>query len=216
MAFAARASIEGGVLVLARGARRLELPVTDIAAIAPWRVPLPGPGVALRLASGERWHYGIALTNPTALARALAVAGGPPEPQDSHPSREAAYAKARLSIRRGRLDHPLTKFILFPLVLALPAFRLHQHIAYGGSFGEYYTFGLKAYLTTLSLWWAAWAIGVVLTAAALRAAIEGGTLLAVLLRPTQAVELRRWLERVALALLYLGLPAWLLLHVVGT
>ena len=215
MAFAARASIEGGVLVLTRGARRLELAVADITAIAPWRVPLPGPGVALRLASGERWHYGIALANPTAFARALAVTGGPPEPEDSRRSREATYAKARLGVRRGRLDHPLAKFVLFPLMLALPAFRLHQHIAYGGSFGEYYTFGLKAYLTTLSMWWAAWAIGVVLTAAALRTAIEGGTLLAVLLRPAQAVEFRRWLERVALVTLYLGLPAWLLLHVVG-
>ena len=216
MAFAAHATIENGVLVLTRGARRLELALTDITAIAPWRMPLPGPGVSLLLASGERWHYGIALANPTALARALAVAGGPPEPDDSSCSREATYAQARLGVRRGRLDHPLTKFVLFPLVLALPAFRLHQHIAYGGSFGEYYTFGLKAYLTTFSLWWAAWAIGVVLTAAALRTAIEGGTLLAVLLRPPQAIEFRRWLERVALALLYLGLPAWLLLHVVGT
>lgn len=216
MAFAARASIENGVLVLTRGARRLELAVTDITAIAPWRLPLPGPGAALLLASGERWHYSIALANPTALARALAAAGGPPEPEDSSRPRETAYAKARLAIRRGRLDHPLTKFVLFPLVLALPAFRLHQHIAYGSSFGEYYTFGLKAYLTTFSLWWAAWAIGVVLTAAALRTAIEGGTLLAVLLRPAQVVELRRWLERAALALLYLGLPAWLLLHVVGS
>lgn len=216
MAFAARATIENGVLVLTRGARRLELVVTDITAIAPWRLPLPGPGATLRLASGERWHYGIALANPTALARALAAAGGPPEPQDNRRPREATYAKARLRVHRGRLDHPLSKFVLFPLVLALPAFRLHQHIAYGSSFGEYYTFGLKAYLTTFSLWWAAWAIGVVLTAAALRVVIEGGTLLAVLLRPVQVVELRRGLERVALALLYLGLPAWLLLHVVGT
>jgi apolipoprotein N-acyltransferase len=216
MAFAARASIEGGVLVLTRGARRLELAVADITAIVPWRLPLPGPGAALLLASGEHWHYDIALANPSALARALAEAGGPTEPKDSRRPRETAYANARLAIRRGRLDHPLAKFVLFPLVLALPAFRLHQHIAYGSSFGEYYTFGLKAYLTTFSLWWAAWAIGVVLTAAALRVAIEGGTLLAVLLRPAQAVELRQWLERAALALLYLGLPAWLLLHVVGS
>jgi apolipoprotein N-acyltransferase len=102
--------------------------------------------------------------------------------------------------------------VLFPLVLAIPAFRLHQHIAYGSAFGEYYTFGLRAYLTTFALWWAAWAIGVVLCAAVLRAAIEAGTLTAVLARPGQAIGVRRWLERLGLALLYLGVPAWLLLR----
>ena len=106
--------------------------------------------------------------------------------------------------------------MLFPLVPALPAFRLHQHIAYGGTFGEYYTFGLKAYLTTFALWWAAWAIGVVLCAASLRAAIETGTLVAVLLRPGQATDTRRLLERLGLAAFYLGLPAWLLLRVFGS
>jgi apolipoprotein N-acyltransferase len=102
-----------------------------------------------------------------------------------------------------------------PLALAIPAFRLHQHIAYGSAFGEYYTFGVKAYLTSFALRWAAWAIGVLLCAAALRAAIEAGTLLAVLLRPGQAISARRWLERLGLAALYVGLPAWLLLRVIA-
>jgi apolipoprotein N-acyltransferase len=113
----------------------------------------------------------------------------------------------------GRLDHPLAKFVVLPFVLAIPAFRLHQHIAFGSTFGEYYTFGLAAYLMAFALWWAAWAIGVVLCAAVLRAAIETGTLVAVLLRPGQAIGARRWLERLGLATLYLGLPAWLLLRV---
>lgn len=214
LAFSARASIENGALVLTRGTRRLELAVRDIVAVEPWRVPVPGPGASLRLVSGERWRYGLALANPTTLARALALTGGAPT-QESTPSRETTYAKARLAIRRGRLDHPFVKFVLFPIALALPAFRLHQHIAYGSSFGEYYTFGLKAYLTAFSLWWAAWAIGVVLSAAALRAAIEAGTMLAVLLRPGQAINIRRWLERLGLAALYLGLPTWLLLRALG-
>jgi apolipoprotein N-acyltransferase len=119
----------------------------------------------------------------------------------------------RLAIRRGRLDRPLAKFVLFPLALAVPAFRLHQHIAYGSAFGEYFSFGLAAYLTTFALWWAAWAIAVVLCAAALRAAIEAGTLAGVILRPAHAVDARRLLERLGLAALYLGLPAWLLLRV---
>ncbi|MGE5115371.1 MAG: apolipoprotein N-acyltransferase [Betaproteobacteria bacterium] len=213
-AFAARASVDNGVLVLTRGARRLELPVRDIVAVEPWRVPVPGPGAWLRLASGERWRYGLALADPAALARALAAAGAPV--RQSPPSRAAMYGQARLAIRRGRLDRPWAKFVVFPLSLALPAFRLHQHIAYGGTFGEYYTFGLKAYVTTFALWWAEWAIGVVLCAAALRAAIEAGTLLAVLLRPGHAIAARRWLERLGLAALYLGLPALLLLRIFGS
>ncbi|TFV92662.1 apolipoprotein N-acyltransferase, partial [Oxalobacteraceae bacterium OM1] len=112
-------------------------------------------------------------------------------------------------------DHPLTKFVLFPVVLAIPAFHLHQHITFGSGLGEYYAFGLKAYLSAFALWWASWAIAVMLSAAALRAAIEAGTLLTVLVRPLQATEVRRWLERLALAALYLGLPVWLIWRVYG-
>jgi apolipoprotein N-acyltransferase len=212
LAFAARASIENGALVLTRGARRLELALRDIVAVEPWRVPIPGPGASLRLASGERWRYGLAHADPVALARALVAAGGS---QERTASRATTYVQARLAIRRGRLDHPLAKFVLFPFALAVPAFRLHQHIAYGSAFGEYYTFGLTAYLTTFALWWAVWAIGVVLYAAALRAAIETGALVAVLLRPGQAVDARRWLELLGLAALYLGLPAWLLVRIIA-
>nr|WP_316638469.1 apolipoprotein N-acyltransferase [uncultured Roseateles sp.] len=204
-AFAARASIEAGMLVLTRGRRRLELAVRDIVSIEPWRLPLPGPGAWLRLANGERWQHGIALADPMALARLLTVAAATPV---------SPYAQARLAVRRGRLDSPLAKFLLFPLVLAIPAFRLHQHIAYGSAFGEYHSFGLLTYLKGFALWWAAWAIGVVLCAAVLRAVIEAGTLVAVWLRAERAVELRRWLERLGLALLYLGLPVWLLLRLV--
>ncbi|MEP7057520.1 MAG: apolipoprotein N-acyltransferase [Caldimonas sp.] len=213
-AFAARASIESGTLVLTRGARRLELALREVLAVEPWRVPIPAAGASLRLESGVRWPYGIAHVDPFALARALAAAGVRPA-QESMPSRATTYARARLAVRRGRLDRPFAKFFVFPLILAIPAFRLHQRIAYGSGFGEYYTFGPAAYLTTFALWWAAWAIGVVLCATALRATIEAGTLLAVLLRPGQSVDVRRWLEGVGLAALYLGLPAWLLLQISG-
>jgi len=210
-AFAAQASIENGALVLTRGARRLALAVRDIVAVEPWRVPLPGPGASLRLARGERWRYGLAHPDPAALARALSAVGD--DASECTPSRATTYAKARSAIRRGRFDQPIAKFVLLPLALAIPAFRLHQHIAYGSTFGEYITYGLTAYLTTFALWWAAWAIGVVLCAAALRAAIEAGTLVAVFVRPRHAIDVRRWLERLGITALYLGLPAWLLLRV---
>jgi len=211
-AFGARAAIEHGRLVLARGAARLELALRDIAALEPWRVPLPTEGASLRLVSGERWRYGLAHADPLGLARTLAAAGAVLAPAAGG-SLAAAHAQARASIRRGRLDHPLSKFVLFPLVLAIPAFRLHQHIAYGGTFGEAQTFGLAAYATTFAIWWAAWAIGVVLFAAVLRAGIEAGTVAAVLVRPGDAAAVRRWLEGLGLAALYVGLPAWLLMRV---
>ena len=211
LAFGARASIDSGSFVLTRGARRLELALRDIAAVEPWRIPLPADGAWLRQATGARWRFGVARIDPADLARALAVAGGPPAAEGGI-TRWTTYARARLAARRGRLDRPLVKFVLFPLVLAIPAFRLHEHIAYGSAFGEYYTFGLAAYLTTFLLWWAAWAIGVVLTAAVLRAAIEATTLLAVALRPSQAVAARQWLERLARSAFYLGLPGWLLVR----
>jgi apolipoprotein N-acyltransferase len=104
------------------------------------------------------------------------------------------------------------KFLLFPLLLAIPAFHLHQNIAYGGGFGELYTFGARAYGLTFAIWWATWSIGVVLCAAALRAVVEAATLLTLAVHLPQTAAVRATLERMALAVLYLGLPGWLLLH----
>ena len=69
--------VDAGALVLTRGARRLELATRDIAAVEPWRLPLPGPGAWLRMASGPRWRYGLALADPSMLARSLAAGGAP-------------------------------------------------------------------------------------------------------------------------------------------
>lgn len=226
LAFRARAGIENGALVLTQGTRRIDIALTDMVALEPWRWPLPCPGATLRLAGGASWRYGLALANPAALAQALAAtAGMPAQVQDQVPAptwatRYAqaytqAYTQARMAIRRTRLNHPLARFGLLPLALALPAYYLHQHIAYGSGVGEYTSFGLKAYASGLALWWAAWTIGVTLCAALLRTLIELGTLLTLLLRPAQAISLRQWLERFANVLLYLGLPGWLMLRIYG-
>ena len=45
--------------------------------------------------------------------------------------------------------------------------------------------------------------------------MEAATLAAVLLRPGAAPALRPWLERLGLCVLYLGLPAWLLLRLLA-
>ena len=213
-AFAARASLVDGVLVMASGSRRLELALSDIASATPWRLPVPGPGLSLTLASGQPWRFGLALSRPDALARAL-VPARDASARGQASSAAERYAHAAQAWRRRRLGHPLAKFGVLPLLLAIPAFRLHQNIAYGGTFGEYLTFGWRAYLTTFALWWAAWAIAVVLCAAAVRAAIEAGTLAGVVLAPARATGARLALERLGLVALYAGLPAWLLMRILG-
>ncbi|WP_426161739.1 apolipoprotein N-acyltransferase [Pseudoduganella sp. R-34] len=207
MAFSARATLSEGRLLLARGAQELALALDQVAAVEPWRLPVPGRGAALRLRSGNYWDVGLALPDPAAFAAGLAAAGGPP--MVDMPGWRMLVAPAT------RLDHPLAKFVMLPLVLALPAFHLHQHIAYGSALGEYYSFGLGAYLSAFGLWWAAWTIGVVLGAALVRALIESASMMAAALRPGHAAGIRLGLERAGHVALYLALPGWLLLRVFG-
>ena len=111
-----------------------------------------------------------------------------------------------------RLDHPLVKFVLFPLLPAVPAFRLHQHIAFGGTFGEYYTYGFAAWLTGLLIWWAAWSIGLMIFAAALRIVVETGHL-AALPWPARAAAVRRTLAALSRVAFYAALPVLLVFRV---
>lgn len=212
-AFAATARIEGEALVLEQRERRTEIEAKRIAAIEPWTLPLPSTGVWLRMDSGRRWSHGLALDDPAALVDALVRAGTPASAAEASTGRASAYARTRLAVARHRLlDHPLVKFVLFPLVPALPAFRLHQHIAFGGTLGEYHTYGLQAYLTALGIWWASWAIGLVIFAAVLRVIIEAGTWLSLALRRESAIGIRSMLELLGRVVFYVGVPVWLLIR----
>ncbi|ARN23762.1 apolipoprotein N-acyltransferase [Piscinibacter gummiphilus] len=208
-AFAARATLESEMLVLTQGRQRLAFPVTEIAEVTPWRVPVPGAGASLRMASGERLH--LVHAHPAALARVLTDARGGASPTAA----PLTFTTVRTTTRRGWLDHPLVKFAGLSFLLAVPAFVLHQNINFGDPLGEYHAYGPAAYLTGFALWWASWAIGVVVTAAALRAVTEAGTLLSVAARPRMAIAVRRGLERLGLAVLYLGMPAWLAFRIYG-
>ena len=173
---------------------------------------MPAAGATVRLASGAR--HRIAHADPAALARVLAANGAGAVALDAS-ARASVYAQARAAGRGRVLDRPVVKFVLLPLLLAIPAYRLHQIVNFGSSFGEYEAYGLLAYLAGFALWWAAWAIGVVLTASAVRAAVEAGTLASVWLRPGWAVDTRRGLERLGLAVIYLGIPLWLWMRTGG-
>jgi len=211
-AFAASLHVGDGILTLEQRERRTEIRVAAVAAVELWVIPLPGVGLHLRLNSGRRFSDGIVLADPASLVDALTTQGARPAVADVLAGRLVVYARSRLANPYGILDHPVLKFVVFSLVPALPAFRLHQHIAYGGTFGEYQTFGLQAYLIALAMWWVSWAIGLVLFAAVLRASVEAGTLLLVLLRPVWVTGGRRGLEVLGRLLFYAGVPAWLLIR----
>ena len=213
---AARVQIEGSMLVLDQRRQRIELPLTSLSGLRNWRVPLPRNGVDLRLAAGPYWTRGLALAAPLALQRLLAAAGVTGRDEGRLADALAELAQTRADARRPRLDHGLVKFALFPLLLALVAFRLHQVIAFGGSLGEYYSFGLGAYLSGLLIWWASWSIGLMLFAAALRIAIETVVATAIMLRSSNAAALRdamEWLSRLAF---YVGVPVWLALRLLSS
>ncbi|WP_222837870.1 apolipoprotein N-acyltransferase [Lysobacter antibioticus] len=207
--FAAQARVEGALWILDQRRQRIELPVASIAALRPWRLPLPRSGVDVRLAAGPRWTWSLALTRPQALRRMLAATGVPIAWEGRFAAARADLIQARADANRRRFDHPLLKFALFPLLLALIAFRLHQVIAFGGTFGEYYSYGLAAYLTGLLIWWASWSIGLMLFAAVLRVAIEAAVVLAMALRYAHTAALRDALEWLGRSAFYLGVPAWL-------
>jgi apolipoprotein N-acyltransferase len=209
----ATARVRGELLVLQQRWQRIEIPVASLAAIRLWRLPLPGVGFDLEFVSGRRFASGICCADPRALVQALCAAGASVQLVDTAFGRMANYAATRARSLRPRLDHGLIKFGLYPLLPALPAFRLHQHIAFGGTFGEYYTYGLQAWLSGLLIWWAAWAMGLMLYAALLRifAEIVAGVL--IFWRPAQDMDFRQVLEWLLRAAFYLGAPIWLLLRI---
>lgn len=207
--FAAKVRIEGGALVLDQRRRRIEIPLASLTALQPWRLPLPHAGVDLRLAAGRVWSRGLVLADPMALQQALAEAGSPARIEGTLSPRLARLAQVRAAAVRPWLDHALVKFVLFPALPAAIAFRLHQVIAFGGPLGEYYTYGLKAWLTGAAIWWASWSIGLMLFAAVLRCVIEPLTLLALTLSPDRAMATRDAMMWLARAAFFVGVPAWL-------
>jgi apolipoprotein N-acyltransferase len=213
--FAARAGIESGRLVLQQLTRRVEIPLERIVALRPWRWPLPMVGVDLMLASGRRLRLAWRRGDPDALTVALRAAGATLAPGAAPAPLIARLASARLGATSSWLDRPWLKFGIYPLLLALPAFRLHQNIAFGDTFGEWYTYGASAWLTGLLIWWASWAIGLMLFGAAIRLAIELIALVPLPWLPAHGSGTRRHLERIGRLIFYASVPAWLLLRLLS-
>jgi apolipoprotein N-acyltransferase len=195
--------VDGGMLVVRRRGERAEVPCAGIDAVVPWAMPLPCAGVWLRLKSGRRFPWGLGGVDPIALADALAT---------EHATRAqpaAVYARSVLE-RRSRWWARVLSFPVFALIPAAILFRLHQWVAYGGTFGEYYMFGLRAYLLGFAVYWATCTVYLVLYAALLRAVLEPLVWLMARLAPERTIGFGRAIELVGRILYFAGVPLALL------
>lgn len=205
--FAATVTVERAVLVVLRRDQRIEVPCDAVARIEPWRVSIPGAGLGLVLGSGRRLPVELQVADPLGLADALVAAGAPPTLRDDVRGPAAAYGRTRGAPRRWWQQ--LLQFPVLALVPALPVFRLHQWIAFGDTFGEYYTYGLQAYLLAFAVQWWTFTIHLVLYAAVLRTLAELVVLAVAWLAPERAPAARRILERAYWILYVVAVPAFL-------
>jgi hypothetical protein len=204
--FAAEVGISGSDLVIRRRTQRIEVPLASVAGIEPWRVPLPGVGLGLRLASGRRLFVGIESRDPSPVVDLLSAAGAAPaRAAQAHPA--LVFARARAAAEGGRWRRPAWKFGLFSLLPTAVMFNAHQHIAYGGSLGQWYLEGPGPYLATFGFYWVTIVLYLLLYAGLWRALAEGAAWLAALAAPSRAARVRRAVETGALAAYYAGVPA---------
>jgi apolipoprotein N-acyltransferase len=206
-AHAASIDIDDGSVVIETQGIKAEIPARSIAAIEPWRVPLPRAGLALRLRSGRAFDLVLQVNELRALIDTITTETGAELRGAAGPM--FAYAAARYRGRRPRWYTPFLRYALFALAPTLPLFRLHQYIAYGGTFGEYYTYGLKAYLVGFAIYWGNTLVYVVIWAATVRLFAEAIAIGATLAAPMRADALRSVVETVGRIAYYAGVPAFL-------
>jgi len=209
-AFAASVELRERALHIRGRSLRLEVPCASIERVEPWRLPLPGPGVSLRLRSGGVLHPGLEAADLEPLLGALAEAGGVTSAREALRQPGVVYAHAKQQHPRGLSQHPLFKFPGFALLPTGVLFNAHQHIAYGGSLGQWHLEGLGAYAQTFLSYWATVCVGLVLYASVWRALAELVALLAARAGSARAASARRTVELACGALYYLGVPALVL------
>ena len=207
-AFAALVIVADGVVVVARRGERIEIPCASIARLTPWTLPLPGGGMWLYLRSGRRFRYGLQVADPIALSDALGDAGAADVVREVAHHPMAIYARSRP--RPAPWYRPLLAYVVFALVPTIPLFRLHQWVAYGGTFGEYYTYGLQAYVLGFAAHWWTFTIYLVLYAAVLRAVAEAVVLATAYIAPGRVAAVRSIVETVDRVLYFGAVPALLI------
>ncbi len=202
-AFTAAVDVVDGELRVTRDGQRICAPIASLAAVLPWRIPLPAAGASLRLRSGNRFPLALAPA-PAPLLSTLAAAG---VKVPAHPN--FAYGAAKHGFARRLWHHPLVKFGLFGLAPTAVLFRVHQIIAFGGLLGQYYLEGLRPYLETLVEFWGTTLLYLVLFACTLRVFGETAGFAATWLAPGRARSVRTAVEGFCTVAYYAGVPALL-------
>lgn len=202
-AFTAELDVVDGELRVTRDRQRVGVPIASLAAVLPWRIPLPGAGASLRLRSGNRFPLALEPALPP-LFSTLAAAGVAVQ---AHPN--LAYGAAKQGSARKLWQHPLVKFGLFGLAPTAVLFRAHQIIAFGGLVGQYYLEGLRPYLETLVEYWGTTLLYLVLFACTVRVFAEVVGLAATWIAPGRARSVRAAAEGFCTVAYYAGVPALL-------
>jgi apolipoprotein N-acyltransferase len=212
-ALTATVTVADGTLVLTQRDRRIAVPPGALATVEPWIVPLPGSGVTFRLRSGTRVRQRLQLADPTVLGARLAAGGALPAEVAAavNGAPPVRYAHAKHARPPSRWYACLLKFPLFALVPTLPLFRVHQYIAYGGAFGQYYLQGLGPYLQRFALYWGTVTLYLILYAAVWRGIAEGVALATAWVAPSRAARVRQAVEIGARVAYYAGVPILLIL-----
>jgi len=205
--FGGTAEVRDGMLRLRRGDLEIDVPCAAIAAVRPWWVPLPLPGLTLRLASRSPLPVGVGLARPDRLLDALEASG-----IDVAAARRHATVVWAATRPARRWVAPILKFGAFGTLPAGVLFYTHQHIAYGGPLGQYYLEGPAAYLATFGAYWATIVILLVSYAGLWRAAGELVVWMAGALRAEWATGARRAVEIGCGLAYYLGVPLLLALR----
>lgn len=206
-AFAGTVEAAGGTLRLRRGDVDVDVPLASIATVRPWRASLPRPGIGFVLGSGRRLPLGVALDRPATLLDVLAEAGV--DVRDARRRPSVVHAETRRAPSAWRW---LGKFVVFGVVPAGILFYTHQHIAYGGTFGQWNLEGLGPYLRTFWEYWGTTIVLLVSWASLWRAAGEVAVFATAAARPAWAPMVRRVVEWACAIAYWGGVPALLVLR----
>lgn len=205
------ARVADGALRVEGGFGRIDLPLAAIHRLRVERPAAERATLVLSDAAGAALPQRLEIADAPRLREVLQAAGATVEFADDASAARAERVARRASVRSGWLDHGAIRFALYPLLLALPAYRLHQMITFGSTFGEAQVYGASAWLGGLLIWWAAWSLGSMLLAALLRGTIESVAVIVERTRPTAAARTRRVIEGLGRAVFFVGPPLWLAL-----